>query len=769
MVPDIEKIQDDLRSFADDENDLIIEKSGEVLFNRFGKELQCKINKGSNGSLLVSIDGQYLPYLKFISKELARLDLFAEKLIHRYPSPPNFVNGPAILDSPSDKQIKNKSLELLNQVINDTLPFTSRVVFITADAGQGKTMLLKEMQYKIAKRYLSNQCQYLFWHVDLQGRQLLRLNEALLGDLGELRITGLYMQSIITLIRYGLIVLAIDGFDELAAEQGNSDALGALSHLVNQMNDSGTIVAASRRTFFDAEEYIKRTKILSISVSPNSQFDQLKLCDWTKQEDLEYLGIISIDGKKFQNPEKIYNEILHELKADPEHPMLTRPFLLAQIAKGLLLYDLSPGQFIGNMKNPLESVASVLEAFIDREVTQKWKNRETGEPYLSQDQHIALLNSVAEEMWQSQQDKIRYEFIEEILSVLMDEWKIEHNRRPSIIEMVKMHVLLIAPDSDYTCRKFEHPEFKNYFISYSLQNIIKTLGEGVILDSALRFLAIAQLPDSVAKYAASKLPKQPDFVKSILMCLDKMINNEWRPTFLQANVGTIIPYLINNVDFNETLIFAQKVVYSSIVFENSKIRNVRLQNGYFVNNFFNRVDWEGVTFEDCEFNDPIFDRTNSRFKNVIFINCKITTVTLCEGGDEVRKEYSPSRIIDALKSINIGFHHSEIMEQTKDDPFDHSEQKNILMKLINIFRKTTRVTSNILKIKFSSEHHSYLFETLIPLAEKYGILVETKWKGGGNAKSWRLTTQAEDILKYQDCNDNSEISCFWKQIKKTAK
>lgn len=86
--------------------------------------------------------------------------------------------------------------------------------------------------------------------MDLQGRQLLRLREALAGDLDDLRVVGLYMQSIIRLIRYGYIILAIDGFDELAAEQGSTDALGALAHLVSTLKDSGAIIAASRRTFF---------------------------------------------------------------------------------------------------------------------------------------------------------------------------------------------------------------------------------------------------------------------------------------------------------------------------------------------------------------------------------------------------------------------------------------------------------------------------------------------------------------------------------------
>lgn len=68
-------------------------------------------------------------------------------------------------------------------------------------------------------------------------------------EIGVLRLSGLYYNSIITLIRNGLIVLAIDGFDELAAEIGGEKVLGSLTNLVTELDGQGTIIAASRRTF----------------------------------------------------------------------------------------------------------------------------------------------------------------------------------------------------------------------------------------------------------------------------------------------------------------------------------------------------------------------------------------------------------------------------------------------------------------------------------------------------------------------------------------
>jgi len=754
----IEDVRDDIRAFADDEKDVIVEQN-EILFKRFGREIHGKLKKIGMEDF-INLEGTVLPYSVFISKHLARLDIFAQKIIERHKGVDTFINGPAILEESPHLTTEKYAFDLLEKIILEPLPFSTRVAFITADAGQGKTVLLRKMQYEYAKKYLDNQSHFLFWHVDLQGRQLLRLREALAGDLDDLRVVGLYMQSIIRLIRYGFIVLAIDGFDELAAEQGSTDALGALGHLVKTLNNSGTIIAASRRAFFDAEEYIKRTIILNRYVSTASQFDQLRLTGWTEKENIKYLTDIIIDKKKFDHPENIYNKILHELK-DPHHPMLTKPFLFTQLVRGLLLYGVSPAEFLKKSDNALESVASILNSFIDREVTRKWKARETGEPYLTHEQHTILLSHIAEEMWISQLEKIRFEMIEEILSILMDEWNVAHNLRKQIADMVKAHVLLIPTDGDYEYRKFEHPEFKNYFLSHPLREIISDLGSDKAKDKHLRFLSIAQLPDSVAKYAVSTMEKEPSFVINILKCFEDMIEKEWRPTYLQSNIGTIIPYLISGVPFDSVAIFSAKAVYSSLVFEHTVIRNLTIKKGQFVKASFADVKWENIIFEECEFHDLKVDN-QSKITGVMFKNCNFDSISICIKNDEEIREYSPQRIVNELCRLGFTFFDVD-PEQT--DAFDNSYEKKILIKFLNIFKRRTYITQNLLKEKFHHQDWKFIFDKLIVLAIKYNIIEEIPYIARGNDRIWQRKMGLEDIYKGQDIDDNSKIGKFWREIR----
>src|SRR5690606_8788609 len=93
--------------------------------------------------------------------------------------------------------------------------------------------------------------------------------------------------GLIRLLQYRLLVLAVDGFDELAAERGSTDALGALALLVRQVEGSGTIVAASRRTCFDSRDYLKRTGMLRAAVSSDCEFHQIDLLNWGRDEVVE--------------------------------------------------------------------------------------------------------------------------------------------------------------------------------------------------------------------------------------------------------------------------------------------------------------------------------------------------------------------------------------------------------------------------------------------------------------------------------------------------
>jgi hypothetical protein len=764
----LEDLSNDLSAFADDESEFIVERNGSFILKRSGTDFSGQYFEDENGQPYVRLGEEVIPYKKFISHHLARLDLFAQRLISKRAPVPAFVNSKAELDEPSQLVAEQLSaVEALDKECTTYLPFSSRVIFITADAGHGKTALLKHYQYTNAQRFLNNKSKFLFWHVDLQGRQLLRLSEALMGDLGELRMYGLWMQSIIRLLVHRLLVLAIDGFDELAAEQGGADALGALALLVKQVQNRGIIIAASRRTFFNTDDYLKRTRLIDRTMSHVCEFTQIRLLNWDKNQAIDYIKKVDIDGKRIDKHEEIYQQFLSEFQ-NPTHPMLVRPFLLTHMVKALIRYDLTPAEFVRGFNAPMKGVEDVVKAFITREVSDKWKYKDSGEPYLTVSQHMKLLASVGEEMWISQQDRLSVDVVETIATISLEEWGIEPGRKHQILEMVKMHALLIRPsDAIIDCRSFEHPEFRDYFIAQALVEKINLAQNSLSGEALGRFLAIAQMPDAVARHAAALLNRTEASVTTILNILSAIVAKEWKPTFVQTNIGTLVPFLLNGLTHQTAISFDAKVIYSSLVFENTEISKTRISSGTFLNTTFAHVKWEDVEFVNCEFNDVLFDKKNTIYNKVKMIDCRINSIRIKDDEEELQ-EYSPAQIATILGSIGVEVVSSAGNNSTNSDSnisIVHSnELRNLVRRVLRVFQRTTTITET--KIRVRHRHDAdIVLEEVMPLLEKHGIVRSQEWRGSGTKKeSWLLCRSLEDVLRAEAGEGDQDLVNFWETV-----
>lgn len=745
-MSDLDEVLEDLRAFADEESEAAIDADGMFVLQRNGLELEGMIRRHPEGHLLVEVDGDTIPYLRFLTHNLARLDVLAQRLMERRPAVAGFINADVTLQRAAEDVTQGDGLGVLDEQCGSISPFASRVLFITADAGHGKTALLREHQSRQASRFIAGESHYLFWHLDLQGRQLLRLSEALMGDLAELRLSGLWMPAVVRLMRRGALVVGVDGFDELAAEQGGVDALGALASLVSQLEGYGAVVAASRRTFFDTDDYLRRGGIVRRGVPDPCQFNQIELNAWTEEDTRSYFEVASFDGSSIENPVSMYDAILEVLGGDKTHPLITRPFLITQIARASAIYGASPEEFLRAPGDPYSGVAAVVSAFVTREVAEKWKIRETGEPYLTEEQHFRFLADVAEEMHRSQKDRLHIEIIETIATLLMEEWAIDSGLRQQIIEMVRMHVLLVTPPGgSQTHRAFDHPEFRDYFIAYSLRSRIAQVMAGEGAGDLLRILSISQLSDSTARYVCSMLDRNQETVAIFLAAMEAALVAEWKPSYLQLNLGTLIPFMLDGVDFPSPVTFAGKVVYSSLAFEGSRVAGVILQNGTFVNASLRNARWKDVTLQNVELGELQLDN-EAAFENVRFVDCSIDGVRVSAAGEDEAREYSPARIRRALESFGIVFADVQATEvELSIEVDDDSNLVRLLRKLLRMFNRTTIVSDDHLRKRFGSDFQT-LESELIPFLVHEGVVDERKWRGSGSHRAWTLALGLDNLL-----------------------
>src|SRR5262249_44351871 len=159
---------------------------------------------------------------------------------------------------------------------------------------------------------------------------------------------------------------------------------------------------------------------------------------------------------------------------------------------------------------------------------------------------------VAEEMFRSQRDRLELDVIETLSTLLLEEWGVDPSRRQQVSEMVRMHVLLTTPpDGDHRVRTFDHPEFRDWFTAYALREQVTGLAANEGGTQLGELLSAAQMTDATAKYVCALIDRDPLFVRAAIGRLSSLVEREWRPTYLQSNVGTLVPFLIDGVNFEE--------------------------------------------------------------------------------------------------------------------------------------------------------------------------------------------------------------------------
>lgn len=755
-----ETLKKEISSFADDENEIIFERNGTVTFERQGQMIDFQLID-KEGAVFVKYNSILIPYKRFLAKELARLDILANKIIQKGKSENIYVDPSATLVE-TRKKTESNALEILNKECSTPLFAGSKISFVTADAGHGKTALLKQFQYEQAKKYSENNTNFLFWHIDLHGRDLVRLNEAIMYELGELRFSGLYYSSIITLIKHNLIILGIDGFDELAAEIGGETALGSLTGLVSKMDGSGTLIAASRRTFFNTQDYLKRTGFLRRNIDVDCEFNEIKIHNWKRNQCIEYLSYY------FNNPEAEYENMLALLKSE-NHPLLERPYLFTKLVLYSSESKVLPSVFISSGGNTLIGINEVIEAFVKREVL-KWKDtdKETGKPYINFDQHIRLLSEIAQEMWSNQKDIISIETIQFLLTILFDDWKIEGRIQPLVIRMAESHALLIPVENKDVYRKFDHEEFKNFFVARALEQILIEAVRINDFSKVHSFLYIAQLPDSVAQYLSKRLDSS--MVLPVVEGLLSIKKQEWKPTYLQPNIGTLLPYVLDGYSPDKQLIIGDKITLSSLIFENKKLENIEFRGCSFINISFKNTSLRNVTFDSSTFTDiRFYEKTNNAFSNVrINKNCSINMVTTISENEEIYSEYSPYNICELLKSKGVMCSEEGTQQDKQEFSIKNSDFKKCVKRFLNKYIKSTyQYESNIKEDPiYDSRNFDTIIKEIIPMLEKHEIIEERSNKNTiqASTKAWVLKKYGIAEIFRAEEDPRSPIYTFWKEV-----
>ncbi len=354
-----------------------------------------------------------------------------------------------------DRVIDIASVSALIGAHRDRVDATE-VLLIDGPAGIGKTHLVEQLALHRAANF-STSSGGLLLHVRSRGRVLSNLQDLMAFSLQSIRSTTTYDQ-IPVLARHGLVVVAIDGFDELGDPNGYELAWAQVNELMTAVRGKGTVILSGRDTFLGRDRLFRDVHALrkgidavtGLTMDPPSAA-QAQAWLRTRQWDTVHLEAPAMAA----------------LLEDGSFAL--RPVFLTLFANNVKPRDVRSAS--DSFLTPL-LVKHILqrEAALFGDAVEAILTREGIENFL-----LCLLIELARDMADSESDAI-----DESSLAWIDEASLVDGLSDEVIRLVKNRANVLAflkVDQRPNYRSFAHTHLQNYFLALAT---IQTIAAGEV-------------------------------------------------------------------------------------------------------------------------------------------------------------------------------------------------------------------------------------------------------------------------------------------------
>jgi hypothetical protein len=740
-------------SFADRQTDIELTK-GQLLTEIRGELIEANLST-KEGVLFVQEKGVEENAVTWIRNRIACLPQLADRIIDFIPSEPHFIipSGNLIDELEYDPEEREQpvpdTVNTLLDILSRKIPGTSSIVYLTSDAGEGKTTLINTLAKIQAEKFKKKKSDWLLVPIPLGGRPFLRFDDIVIASLvNNLRFRFFYYDSFIELVRIGLIVPAFDGFEEMFMQSSTGEALSATGGLLNKLNSSGTLLIAARKAYFEYKSFSSQAKLFD-TISSSVTFTRLAIQRWTKEQFTQYASY-----KGISEPNQLY-ELLIDKLGDPNHPIITRAVLVKQLIDVFQGFDK-----LTDLISRLESASSYFPAFvhaiIEREANTKWIDT-SGEPFkpiLSISQHYDLLALLAEEMWLNNSESLKDSVIDLLTEIYSDSSRFEVQKNRQIKERIKQHALIVRTSPNTPEYKFDHEEFREFFLGISIA--YKLISKQIIeLKNNFRK---APFPQQSIDSAVHTLKSGGQNIGEIKTLFDDLTKGEGHTSFVRENVGSVILKLFNNEDIPGIKITDYEMSENSL-------KSVRITNVTFDHCHFQHTSLHSTSLLNCTFNQCSFDRLEfndlNECKGVIMVECEIASIY---DSSKDKGFYDPATIKRYLENKGITVQSQFATEiEAKEDYLEDDEDLELTEKALRRFmRSNHQINDNVFKLRLGSRA-DYFFRELLPDLLKHGILEEVEYIGQGRKRRFKLGTsftKIEEALHKSKGNYDNFIMFF---------
>ena len=583
-----EEIQRDLAPFADPGSSITYANNDDWLtaeWTSHGRAQTSSFFKAGDGNIRVKTKRDELSYKAFLaSSEMSDLLGLAGMTLSSNKSN-FFIETKARLETGSDE---SPALELLRATLARSSEFVTNVVFVTGDAGAGKTEVLRELVRQQADRFRRGLEECLYLYVNAQGRALARLDEALATELQDLR-AHLTYHAIPTLVRNGILIPIIDGFDELLGISGYDDAFSSLRRFVDDLDGRGQLIASTRSTYYE-QEFLSRTNRTSL-FAKSLRVEPITILPWHENEFRQYLNVRFAAEPL---PAIAQGTFAHRMR-EAFHPqenrsLMGKPFFVAKTADLVLS---------GTEFAPTGLLAQLVEGYVERERVEKLLDK-NGKPLLTNEQIRKIVQFICDEMWLQETrvlDASTVRIVAEISGLDEDIAAETHER---MIERAPS-MAFFRPSVGRDRIEFEHELFFAYFLG-------NTVADALLRDvpSLHSVLMRSPLPEHTADFAIVKLREHSIDIKALATATSAACTLTTRRSGqVEENAGALVASGLIAAAASEPPPHAKGITFQKLVFSGQDFDSAELVDCEFISLEFRRVDLRRTRFLSCKAKDTV--------------------------------------------------------------------------------------------------------------------------------------------------------------------
>ena len=704
---------------------------GDLLLQVREETITAKLHQRPNG-LIVEENGDYMPASTWIVTRLARVHLLADRICS-YVSPPEHFVPPTgrlleqLETNPSDDDdTRPNVVETLTETLSRRLGGTTSVIYLTSDAGEGKTSLINHLAVRQAQEYKAKRSDWLLVPVPLGGRTFLRFDDVVVSALvNRLRFQLLYYEAFLELVGLGILVPAFDGFEEMIVEASSGEAISALGNLVGKLRSKGTLLVAARKAYFDYPNLGSQARLFdTIGRDCDVAFGRLSLNRWDRNTFIQYASQRSVT-----DPESLFMVVSKRLGT--EHPILTRAVLVKRLVD-VAIHEPNLSTLLDRIgQDQRDYFHDFVGGLVEREAT-KWadKSGDASGSLLTSDEHHELLSMVALEMWLSATDELGGDLVSLVVEMFADANRKSPAVARQIQDRIKQHSLLVVTRTGRTALGFDHEDFRVFYLGQALG---RALFSGDV--SAVRsMMDKAALHASATEDAAGYVRRQGNEAgRRILTLLQTLADGELSASFVRENCSVLAMAL---VDLDERGYKVRNMSFPADSLRARSLKNITVSESY-----FHATSLIGTSLAHCKFVNCRFERLELNdlvpASHTLLQDCRVdTVVVVTESGDPIVR-FDPGQIQRELDRAGFELTCAAPLSQHTDEIHDTDGDLILVQRLLRAFLRATALNEWTIRQRFGVNSNHFL-KNVLPRLEQAGVVRQVPYQGSGKQLRIRL-------------------------------